>query len=95
MPAQGLYRQGVKIAADPAGLGYHLGSGVPPRAAARPGTGLAPRMGDARLVVKMVEEKFAVVGHDQQHGGASLAHTASLTSAIQLGTGPPKDPGLR
>jgi hypothetical protein len=30
---------------------------------------------------KMMEEKSAVVGHDQQHGGASLAHTARLAPA--------------
>ena len=35
-------------------------------------------MSDTRLIITMVEEKAAVVGHDQQHGGASLAHTPKI-----------------
>ena len=41
-------------------------------------TGPAPGVSDTRLIITMVEEKAAVVGHDQQHGGASLAHTPKI-----------------
>ena len=46
-------------------------------------TGPAPRVGDTRLIITMVEEKAAVVGHDQQHGGGSLARTPRFAPARQ------------
>jgi hypothetical protein len=44
----------------------------------------ATRVGDARLVITMVAEKFPIVGHDQQHGCASLAHTERIAPSSQL-----------